>query len=77
MVFEIIFFVCCLKLNLRPILSAWLVGLKSGCGANSNHIMKVNQYNFIRLHNYFVHYIILKCFMCGIIQFFFVVEGGI
>ena len=49
-------------------------GLKNECTVNSNHITKVNRYNFIRLHNHFVHYITSKCFMCGVADFFVVEE---
>ena len=52
-----------------------LVGGRGWCAASSNHIIKVNRYNFIRLHNHFVHYITSKCCSCGIIDFLLLREG--
>ena len=52
-----------------------LVSLRSKCAANSNHIMKINRYNVIRL--LFVHHTLImsKFFICSITYFLLVREG--
>ena len=51
------------------------MSLKSGGAANSNHIINIYRYNFIRLRNHFVQHILSKWFICGTIDFFG--EGGV